>query len=122
MKTNRAGTKLGGEFTGHFEVLKQRLLHQKLNQTPELETHALIIREAEEAAMLAWFTSYPFLTFPCLFEERAAAVLEQARREAQRYWSHMPSGNKTDNAFAAHAKPQTRIKVFAPIETSVRIL
>ena len=70
-----------------FGILKQRLLLRRLNITPEFETHALIMREADEAAFLAWLTSYPLLTFPCLFEERAAAATEHARRQARLYWS-----------------------------------
>lgn len=67
-------------------ILKQRLLLQRLDEVPDSETHALIMRQANEAALLAWLTSYPLLTFPCLFEERAAAATEQARRQARLYW------------------------------------
>jgi hypothetical protein len=63
------------------------LLLRRLNETPESETHALIMRQANEAAFLAWLTQYPLLTFPCLFEERAAAATEQARRQARLYWN-----------------------------------
>jgi hypothetical protein len=69
-----------------FAVLKTRLLLEYLDQTPESETHALIMRQANEAALLAWRSSYPLLTFPCLFEERAAAATEQACRQARVYW------------------------------------
>ena len=70
-----------------FNVLKQRLLLQRLNEVPDSATHALIIRQANEAAFLACLTLYPLLSFPCLFEERAAAATEQARREARVYWN-----------------------------------
>jgi hypothetical protein len=69
-----------------FAVLKTRLLLDRLNQTPEFETHALIMRQANEAALLAWLSAYPLMTFPCLFEERAASATEQARRQARVYW------------------------------------
>jgi uncharacterized membrane protein YidH (DUF202 family) len=69
-----------------FGILKQRLLLQRLDEMPDSATHALIIRQANEAAFLAWLTSYPLLAFPCLFEERAAAAMDQARRQACRYW------------------------------------
>jgi len=68
-------------------MLKQRLLLERLDETPESETHALIMQQANEAALRAWRSPYPLLTFPCLFEERAAAATEQARREARRYWN-----------------------------------
>jgi len=70
-----------------FAILKQRLLLRHLNETPASETHALIIRQADEAALLAWRSSYPLLTFPCLFEERAAAATEQACHQARDYWN-----------------------------------
>jgi hypothetical protein len=70
-----------------FTVLKTRLLLECLNQTPESETHALIMRQANEAALLAWLSAYPLLTFPCLFEERTASGTEQARRQASVYWN-----------------------------------
>jgi hypothetical protein len=69
-----------------FGLLKQRLLLERLNATPESETHALIIRQADEAALMAWVSSYPLLLFPCLFEERAAGVTRQARSEMLAYW------------------------------------
>jgi hypothetical protein len=72
-----------------FAILKQRLLLQRLNETPESETHALIMRQANEASLVAWLSSYPLLTFPCLFEEQAAAAIEQARRKARLYWDDL---------------------------------
>ena len=89
MKANEAEAGLGRGLAGRFEVFKQRLLHQCLNETPDVETHALIMRQADEAALLAWLTSYPFLTFPCLFEEKASAAAAEARREAHHYWSSL---------------------------------
>jgi hypothetical protein len=68
-------------------ILKQRLLLRHLNETPASETHALIMRQADEAAILAWRSLYPLLTFPCLFEERAAAATEQACHQASVYWN-----------------------------------
>jgi hypothetical protein len=70
-----------------FGILKQRLLLQRLNEVPDATTHALVIRQANEAALLAWLTQYPLLTFPCLFEERAAAATAQARRQGRLYWN-----------------------------------
>lgn len=72
-----------------FALLKQRLLLARLNETPEYETHALIMRQANEAALDAWLSSYPLLTFPCLFEERANAASAQARLQACLYWKDL---------------------------------
>jgi hypothetical protein len=87
MEAIEVETKLGQGLVARFGILKQQLLLRRLNETPESETHALIMREADEAALLACLTCYPLLTFPCLFEERAAAAIEQARRRARLYWN-----------------------------------
>jgi hypothetical protein len=86
MQAIEAETKLDHGVATQLGILKQRLLLLRLNETPESEIHALIIRQANEAAFLAWLTLYPLLTFPCLFEERAKAATEQARRKARLYW------------------------------------
>jgi hypothetical protein len=40
-------------------------------------------RAANEAAALAWMTSYPVLVFPVLFEEKARTSAAYARRQKQ---------------------------------------
>jgi hypothetical protein len=87
MGTNRRADKPDRRLAERFVILKQRLLLERLNKTPEFETHALIMRQANEAAFLAWVSSYPLLTFPCLFEERASLAAEQAHRQARLYWN-----------------------------------
>ena len=86
MQPNEAKDPRALAVAARFANLKTRLLLEHLNETPEAETHALIMRQANEAALLAWLSSYPLLTFPCLFEERAAMTLAQARRQARLYW------------------------------------
>lgn len=80
-------TRLDNGIAAAFGVLRQRLLLHRLDEAPDPSTHALIMRQANEAAFLAWLTSYPLLTFPCLFEERAAAAMEEARCQARLYWN-----------------------------------
>jgi hypothetical protein len=87
MHVIEAETRLDNGIARRFGVLRQRLLLQRLNEAPVSTTHALIMRQANEAAFLASLTSYPLLTFPCLFEERAATATEQARRQARLYWN-----------------------------------
>jgi hypothetical protein len=89
MQAIETGNRLDHELATQFGILKQRLLLQRLNETPESETHVLIMRQANEAALLACLTSYSLLVFPCLFEERAAASTEQARRQARLYWQDL---------------------------------
>jgi len=87
MKDHTGIAEIGSDMGARFANLKQRLLLQRLNETPDVESHALIIQQAKQAALGAWRSAYPLLTFPCLFEERADAVTEQVRREAAGYWN-----------------------------------
>jgi hypothetical protein len=67
-----------------FERLKNKLLaEQLLEAAPEL--NAPLRRAANDAAALAWATVFPLLVFPVLFEEKTAAALRQAQRQARIY-------------------------------------
>ena len=68
-----------------FERLKNRLLARQLAEAPALELNPPLRRAANEAAALAWATVYPLLVFPVLFEEKIAAALRQAERQARIY-------------------------------------
>ena len=70
------------------------MLLQRLNETADSELHALIIRQANEAASIAWLTSYPALIFPCLFEEKADAAVERARGEERNYCEDWRSASR----------------------------
>ena len=70
-----------------FERLKDRLLAQQLQQATEAGFNAPLRRAANEAAALAWVTLFPLLVFPVLFEEKTAAALRQAERQARIYAS-----------------------------------
>ena len=65
-----------------FELLKERLLRECLDQMPEPEANSQIRRAANEAAAVALVTCYPLLVFPTLFEEKVESVL--ACRELNR--------------------------------------
>jgi hypothetical protein len=106
MQATETQTRLDHGVVARFGILKQRLLLRRLNETPESETHALIMRQADEAAFLACLTQYPLLTFPCLFEERAAAATEQARRQA-RLW-----GGATEVCGMSQARDRAIWRVF----------
>ncbi len=64
-----------------LERLKDRLLLERLNETAEPELNARLRRAANEAAALAWFTTFPLLVFPTLFEEKARLARLQAQRQ-----------------------------------------
>ncbi len=96
-----------------FANLKSRLLLQRLNETPEPETHASIIKQTDEAALLAWLSGYPLLSFPCIFEERAVAATEQARRQARRYWTSL------QQPAPAGTTPQPLLPPLAPSRSSL---
>jgi hypothetical protein len=67
-----------------FEQLKTRLLATQLREV-EAELNAPLRRAANEAAAIAWATLYPLLVFPALFEEKIAAAVRQAERQARIY-------------------------------------
>jgi hypothetical protein len=66
-----------------LEQLKGRLLQQALQEAVDPEFYAPLRRAANEAAALAWATTYPLLLFPTLFEEKAQAAVVQALRQAE---------------------------------------
>ena len=68
-----------------FERLKSQLLAEQLQQATEAELNAPLRRAANEAAALAWVTLFPLLVFPVLFEEKTAAAVRQAERQARIY-------------------------------------
>jgi hypothetical protein len=68
-----------------FERLKNRLLAETLDEAEQPELNAPLRRAANEAAALAWVTFYPLLTFPTLFEEKTAAAVRHAERQARVY-------------------------------------
>lgn len=68
-----------------FERLKNRLLAETLDEAEQPELNAPLRRAANDAAALAWVTFYPLLVFPALFEEKSAAAVHQAARQARIY-------------------------------------
>ena len=68
-----------------FERLKSRLLIRQLAEVPTPELIPPLRRAANEAAALAWVTTFPLLVFPVLFEEKTALAMRQAARQARIY-------------------------------------
>jgi hypothetical protein len=64
-----------------FEQLKGRLLSGRLAETWGAGGVSRMRRAANEAAALAWVTSFPLLVFPVLFEEKADQALLEADRQ-----------------------------------------
>jgi hypothetical protein len=56
---------------------------RQLAEAPTPELTPPLRRAANDAAALAWATLYPLLVFPVLFEEKIAAALRQAERQAR---------------------------------------
>jgi hypothetical protein len=69
--------------TTELEQLKDRLLRQLLQKTTDPAENTLLRRAANDAAALAWTTSYPTLLFPELFEEKARGALLQHQRQTR---------------------------------------
>ena len=66
-----------------FERLKNELLTHQLATAALPGVTAALRRAANEAAAIAWATTVPLLVFPTLFEEKIAAALRQAERQAR---------------------------------------
>ena len=64
-----------------LERLKNRLLHERLARVSQPDINVRLRRAANDAAALAWVTAFPLLVFPGLFEEKAWASVQQARRQ-----------------------------------------
>ncbi len=64
-----------------FQRLKRKLLAKSL-RAAGLKSDASLHNAANEAAALAWTTSFPLLVFPALFEEKTAAAALQNKRQA----------------------------------------
>jgi hypothetical protein len=69
-------------YEDELERLKGRLLRQRLNASGVPEVHLRLRRAANEAAALAWASSFPLLVFPELFAEKVGVALQQAQRQA----------------------------------------
>ncbi len=69
--------------TTELERLKNRLLRQLLQKTNDPEENTLLRRAANDAAALAWATSYPVLLFPTLLEEKVRGALLQRQRQTR---------------------------------------
>lgn len=63
-----------------LELLKNRLLLNRLTAVTEPEVNVRLRRAANDAAALAWATAFPLLVFPALFEEKALTAVRNARR------------------------------------------
>ena len=75
-----------------LDRLKLRLLQPLLNETPEPELNARIRRAANEAAAVAWMTSFPLLLFPTLLIEKTQ---EARRQSAKQRWVRRRSRCRT---------------------------
>jgi hypothetical protein len=57
-------------------------LGEKLSQPEGNQANSRLRRAANDAAALAWASSFPLLFFPVLFDEKAqAATVQQERQE-----------------------------------------
>jgi hypothetical protein len=78
-----AATQFRAVQEAEFERLQRRLLTERLGEVLEPGLTGYVSAAANEAAALAWMTSYPALVFPILFEEKAEAALRRAERQEQ---------------------------------------
>ncbi len=66
-----------------FEQLKNRLLRRLLDDAVQPELNTPLRRAANDAAALAWTTSFPLLVFPTLLEEKARRASLQLQKQKQ---------------------------------------
>jgi hypothetical protein len=66
-----------------FERLKNKLLARELTTATVPGITAAFRRAANEAAAIAWNTDVPLLVFPGVFEEKIAAAVLRAERQAR---------------------------------------
>lgn len=66
-----------------FEKLKGRLLRRLLDDAVQPELNTPLRRAANDAAALAWTTSFPLLFFPTLLEEKARRARLQLQKQKQ---------------------------------------
>lgn len=69
--------------TATLAHLKNRLLRETLEAAPGEPLASLLRLTATEAEAQAWLSSYPLLTFPLLFEEKAEQVRRYAARQSR---------------------------------------
>ena len=65
-----------------LEQLKDRLLRQLLNETPQPALNTVLRRAASDAAAIAWTSGTPLLVFPELLREKADAARSYAARQS----------------------------------------
>lgn len=70
-------------------LLKLRLLLQALDQVPDTELHATIIREADLTGRQAATLGFATLIFPCLFAERVVHLVHLEEERRRLYWQRM---------------------------------
>ena len=64
-----------------LERLKSRLLRRQLDNAPTTELYAPLRRAANDAAALAWATSFPLLFFPALLEEKVREARHRIEKQ-----------------------------------------
>lgn len=71
-----------GTHETELERLKNRLLRELLASAPTPDLYAPLRRASNEAAALAWGTSFPLLVLPELLREKAEVARSYTRKQA----------------------------------------
>lgn len=74
--------------------LKDRLLHEKLQEGTEPGLERLTHLAATEAEALSWLTSFPLLVFPVLLDEKLAEVEHYATLQRLLLRRHAGGGRR----------------------------
>jgi hypothetical protein len=82
----RPGERPPPEATVTLAQLKSRLLRETLAAGPGEPLASFLRLAATEAEAQAWLSSFPLLTFPVLFEEKAREVRTYFARQERLRW------------------------------------
>ena len=74
-----------------LERLKNRLLRELIASAPTPDLYAPLRRAGNEAAALAWGTSFPLLVLPELLREKAEEARQYTRKQASLLKSKTPA-------------------------------
>jgi hypothetical protein len=77
-----------GPLEEQLENLKMRMLGKMLNTEADPGLARELAWAANEAAAVAWYTGYPTLLFPALFEEKAQSARKRWERQME-LWQYL---------------------------------
>ncbi len=72
-----------GQDIDPLDMLKKQLISQHLSSVRDSDLAVRLRRAAEDAASMAWVTTYPLLVLPELLREKAAEAVRHYQHQAR---------------------------------------